>query len=158
MNNKTMWVAIIIILVIASYTAIFFLGRGSVKKAEPKIEIKETIKYDTVSTIKKIFVNRYSETKTAGDSVKSYSDSIMGDTLGTKYQIQHTISDSQKTIRSWWKVDIEPRFRTITKYITKDSIQTKVNTEYVSLPFFLNPHFYGEIVLTILLIVSLIFQ
>lgn len=127
------------------------------KKSEPKIEIKEVVKYDTTNVIKRIYVNRYIESPSKTDSVKRYSDTIKGDTLDTKYQITHTISDSQKVVRSWWQVNIEPRFRTITKIVTRDSIQTKINTEYITKPFFLDTYFYTTFAAVFLLILRMIF-
>jgi hypothetical protein len=155
-KNLLLW-AIIIIVIALTYIGIFFLGRNSVKPPEGKVEVRETIKFDTVSVIKRIYVNRLVEVETKGDSIKSYSDKIVGDTLDTKYEIFHSVIDSQKTIRSWWKVNIEPRFRTITKVVTRDSIQTKIDTKYLPVPWFLNNYFYVSITTTLIAILAIIF-
>lgn len=149
--------AIIIIVVALTYIGIFFLGRNSVKPPTASVVERETIKYDTVTAIKKVYINRYIEVKVKGDSIKSYSDSIVGDTLETKYDITHSVTDSQKTIRSWWKVNIEPRFRTITKIITRDSIQTKINNVYLTTPFLLNSWFYVSVISWFVAALAIIF-
>jgi uncharacterized membrane protein YvbJ len=156
MNKNLLIWAIIIIVVALTYVGIFFLGRNSVKPPIGKVEIKETVKYDTLTTIKRIFVNRIVESKVKGDSIRAYADSIMADTNDIKYKIFHSISDSQKVVRSWWKIDIEPHLKTITKIVTRDSIETKINNVYLSTPFFLNRWFYAtlaELGIIILLII-----
>ena len=157
MNKNLLLWAIIIVVVALTYVGIFFLGRGSVKPVQGSIEVKEVIKYDTVQTIRKIFINRYVQVETKRDSIKSYSDSISGDTLETKYDILHTVLDSFKTIHSLWKVHIEPRFRTITKTVTKDSIQTKINNVYLTKPFFLDTYFWSTVTLFVITVLMIIF-
>lgn len=157
MNKNLLLGTIILVVVVLTYIGVFFLGRNSIKSPEGKIEIRETVKLDTVTAIRKIYVNRYIETESKGDSIKSYSDSIVGDTLDTKYNIQHTISDSQKTIRSWWKVNIEPHLTTIIKTITKDSIQTKINNIYIPKPFLMNSWFYVSLISWVIAILAIVF-
>ncbi len=157
MNKNLLLGTIILVVVALTYIGVFFLGRNSIKSPEGKIEIRETVKLDTVTAIRKIYVNRYIETESKGDSIKSYSDSIVGDTLDTKYNIQHTISDSQKTIRSWWKVNIEPHLTTIIKTITKDSIQTKINNIYIPKPFLMNSWFYVSLISWVIAILAIVF-
>lgn len=157
MNKNLLLGTIILVVVVLSYIGIFILGRNSVKASVGKVEVRETVKYDTVTAIKKVFINRFLETKTAGDSIHTYTDTIVGDTLDTKYNIQHTISDSQKTIRSWWKVNIEPHLTTIIKTITKDSIQTKINNIYIPKPFLMNSWFYVSLISWVIAILAIVF-
>ncbi len=157
MNKNLLLWAIIIVVVALTYVGVFFLGRNSVKPPVGSVVERETIKYDTVQTIKRIYVNRFVETKTKGDSIKTYEDRIMGDTLETKYDIFHSVSDSQKTIRSWWKVNIEPRFRTVIKTITRDSIQTKINNIYLTKPFLMDSWFYISLISWIVTALAIIF-
>ena len=157
MNKNILMVVIAIVLVIATYVGVFVLGRNSVKPPVGSVVERETIKYDTVQTIKRIYINRLVEAKTKGDSIKTYEDRIVGDTLETKYDIFHSVSDSQKTIRSWWKINIEPRFRTVTKTITRDSIQTKINNVYLMKPFLMDSWFYVSLISWVFTALAIIF-
>jgi len=157
MNKNILMVVIAIVLVIATYVGVFVLGRNSIKAPVGKIEVKEVIRYDTVQTIKRIYINRLVEAKTKGDSIKTYEDRIVGDTLETKYDIFHSVSDSQKTIRSWWKVNIEPHISTIIKTITRDSIQTKINNVYLTKPFLMDSWFYVSLISWLVTALAIIF-
>jgi len=157
MNKNLLLGAIILIVVVLSYIGIFILGRNSVKPSEPKIEIRETVKYDTLTAIRKVYINRYIESQSKGDSIKSYSDSIVGDTNQVKFDITHSVTDSQKVIRSWWKVNIEPHISTIIKTITRDSIQTKINNVYLTKPFFMDSWFYVSLISWVVTALAIIF-
>jgi len=157
MNKNLLLTTILTIVIILAFIGIFFLGRGSVKAPTGKVEIRETVKYDTVQTIKKLYINRYIESQSKGDSIKSYSDSIVGDTNQVKFDIFHSVQDSQKTIRSWWKVNIEPHISTIIKTITRDSIQTKINNVYLTKPFLMDSWFYVSLISWLVTALAIIF-
>ncbi len=157
MNKNLLLGAIILVIVVLTYIGVFILGRNSVKPPTATVQVKEVVKYDTVRAIRKIYVNRYIETESKGDSIKSYSDSVVGDTLEVKYSIQHSVSDSQKVVRSWWKVNIEPHLTTIIKTVTRDSIQTKITNVYIPKPFLLDSWFYVSLISWIVTALAIIF-
>lgn len=157
MNKNLLLWAIIICVIVASYVATFFIGRSMVKPPRPKVEVKEMVKYDTTMVIKKVFVNKIQYVPRP-DSTRVYADSIVGKQNEVDFKIKHTITDSAKTILpSVWEVAIEPHLTTITKIITKDSIETKINNVYLSKPFFMDTYFYTTIIATFLLILRIIF-
>ena len=157
MNKNLLLGAIILIVVVLTYIGIFFLGRNSVKPPTATVQVKEVVKYDTLMAIRKIYINRYIETESKGDSIKSYTDSIVGDTLEVKYNISHSVKDSLKTIQSFWKVNIEPHLTTIIKTITRDSIQTKINNVYLTKPALLDTWFYVSAISWVVTILAIIF-
>lgn len=124
----------------------------------PKIEIKERVKYDTVYQTQNITFTktRIDTVLKITDSKFAYTDSIMGDTNKVKYKIQHSISNDKKLVTSW-KVDLVPKLQFITRIVTRDSIQTKIEKEFYAQPWFIDSWFYMTIVTIGLLIISLIF-
>lgn len=155
-KNLVLW-AIIIIVIVASYVAIFFIGRSTVKPPQPKVVVTEKVKYDTTTVIRKVFVNKiqYIPRK---DSTRIYVDSIVGKQNEVDYKIKHTVKDSNKVVLpSIWEVAIEPHLTTITKVITRDSIETKINNVYLPKPFLLNEYFWTTVGLAFLFALKLIF-
>ena len=147
-----------VVLYILGGVAIFFLGylAHSTLIPKPTIVIKETVRYDTLTTTKTI-----SFTKVRKDTIRiplafTYADSIMGDTNQVKYDIKHTIQNDKEILTSW-KVNLEPRFTEIIKYITKDSVRTIIEAKYISLPFFLNTYFWSSIILVVITTLAIIF-
>lgn len=116
------------------------------KPPEPKTVVTESVKYDTLTILKKVYITKTVQVQTKGDSIKTYADSIVGDTADVKYNIFHSILDSNKTIRSFWKVDIEPHIQSIVKTITRDSIETKVNNVYLPKPFLMDSFFWTSVI------------
>lgn len=155
-KNLILW-AIIIFMIVASYVAIFFVGRSTVKPPAATVEVKEVVKYDTATVIRKVFVNKTQYI--AKDSTRIYADSIVGKQNEVDYKIKHTIKDSNKVVLpSIWEVAIKPHLTTITKVITRDSIQTKVNNVYLPKPFLMDTYFYTTVVSVGLLILTLLFH
>lgn len=128
---------------------------------KPTSIVTETVKYDTTYVTKQVKVT---ETKVIErpiyiDSSKIYADSISGIKDETTFFVKHIILDdpnAEKPI-SWWKLDIEPKIRTIKEYITRDSIRTVYEAKYLPTPFFLNTWFYISVALTVLTTLSIIF-
>ena len=155
-KNLVLW-AIIIFMIVASYVAVFFIGRSTVKPQAATVEVKEVVKYDTATVIRKVFVNKTQYI--AKDSTRIYTDSIVGKQNEVDYKIKHTIKDSNKVVLpSIWEVAIKPHLTTITKVITRDSIQTKVNNVYLPKPFLMDTYFYTTVVSVGLLILTLLFH
>ncbi len=143
-------------MIVASYVAIFFVGRSTVKPPTATVEVKEVVKYDTATVIRKVFVNKIQYI--ARESTRIYSDSIVGKQNEVDFKIKHTVKDSNKVVLpSIWEVTIEPHLTTITKIITRDSIQTKVNNVYLTKPFLMDSWFYTSVVATFLLILKILF-
>ena len=159
MNKNLFLIVILAVLALSTYVAVFFFGRNSVKPPEPKTVVTESVKYDTLTILKKVYVTKTVQVQSKGDSIKTYTDSIAGDTADVKYNISHSVTDSAKAIKSFWKVDIEPHIQSIVKTITRDSIETRVNTVYLPKPLLLNDWFYvsmAEAGLIVLFIIKLI--
>ncbi len=157
MNKNLLLITILTVVIILAFIGMFFLGRGSIKPPQPSVVVTERIHYDTATVIRKVFINKV-QYILRPDSTRVYADSVMGKQNEVDYKIKHTLKDSNKVLLpSIWEVNIEPRFRTITKIITRDSIQVKVNNVYLQVPFFLNPHFWGEIILVVITALAIIF-
>ncbi len=124
---------------------------------KPKTEIKEVVRYDTLTTTKviKLTETKYINRPVIKDSTRIYADSILGTKNEVDYKIKHTVQDSGKVL-SFWEVKLEPKLKTIIQYVTKDSIRTVTETQFVGKPFFLDNWFYTTIVSVSLLVLSLI--
>lgn len=125
---------------------------------KPLIEVKERVSYDTVYQTKQVTIvkTKVIEKPIYRDSTRTYNDSIVGTKDEVGYQIQHTIKDSGEVV-SVWKVNLEPKLKTVTQYITKDSIRTVVEAKYFPLPFFLNPYFWSSLILVVITALAIIF-
>lgn len=116
---------------------------------KPTIETKETIVKDTVTVEKTIRIFEKSKPEIIRDTNKticSIVDSIKGTQNEVAYKIKHTTKNLGEYF-SDWEIELKPYFKTITEYITKDSIQTVVNTEYIPKPFLLDVWFYVSVFL-----------
>lgn len=125
---------------------------------KPSIEVKERVIYDTVFQTKKItFTEVKSDTiSRITDRKFVYADSIVGTKDDVDYQIKHTVQNDSQVL-SLWKVNLEPKLKTITQYITKDSIRTIVDTKFIPQPFFLQTWFYISIVELAVIVLAIIF-
>jgi len=127
------------------------------KPPQPKLEIKEKIIYDTVSTVKKVYFTKTDTlTKIVSNGFTTYTDSISGQQQEVDYKIKHTLQNDKEVV-SFWEVNIEPRLTTITITVTKDSIRTIVDTKYIQTPFFLNQWFFISLVSWIITVLAIIF-
>lgn len=133
----------------------FFLGWFVKPSHKPSVEIQERIVRDTLEVEKPIYIQTQSEpTIIYKDTVQTIIDS----TSGTKDKVDYSVKYSLKLgEKSNWDISLKPLITTITEYVTKDSIQTVVNTEYLATPFFLNTYFYTSIVLLLTTILGILF-
>lgn len=128
---------------------------------KPKVEIKETIKRDTIETVKTITITK---TKVIEKIVEpkgiSFVDSIQGNKDDVDYKIIHSISEIKELglYNSDWQVEVKPLIKNIVEYVTKDSIRTVVDTKYISKPLILNEWFYISIIELIIITLAIIFR
>jgi len=124
---------------------------------KPTIEVKERIVYDTVRTTKTITIrNTKTDTIRITEKGFTYTDSLVGSKNEVSYNIQHSIT-KDKEILSDWKVTLEPQLKTVTQYVTKDSIRTVIQDKYLPLPFFLNTFAYISIIELAIIVLAIIF-
>lgn len=114
---------------------------------EDTVYQKDTVKIETIKEIPKPM---------AGTPVRVYSDTLQGRKNEADYFIAHTIKDSG-IVTSKWNVQIEPRFKFITKIVKRDSIQTKIAKEFYAQPWFMDSWFYTTVIAVILLAINMIF-
>jgi len=148
-----------LILYIAGGVALIVLGYllHSAFTPKPQIEVKERIVYDTLKTVKTITVTkRDTITRTIRETGIAYVDSIEGTKDEVDYKIIHSIFDFGEVL-SDWQVEVKPLIKTVTQYVTKDSIRTVVDVKYIPQPFFLNPYFYSTIVMVVITALAIIF-
>lgn len=151
-----------VILYVLGGIALIILGwlLHSAFTPKPKVEIKETIKRDTIETVKTITITK---TKVIEKIVEpkgiSFVDSIQGNKDDVDYKIIHSISEIKELglYNSDWQVEVKPLIKNIVEYVTKDSIRTVVNTQYLTKPFFLDHWFYIALVELAVVIVAIIF-
>lgn len=154
MSNNGKWFVIggVLILVVG-----FFLGFFIRQPAKPTIEYRERIVRDTVATKEPIYIHTQSEpTIVYRDTatIQAVYDSTSGTKDKVDYQVKYSLRLGEK---SNWDISLKPLITTITEYVTKDSIRTVVNTEYMSKPFFLDHWFYVSLVLVATTILGILF-
>ena len=110
---------------------------------KPTNTVTETVRYDTAYVDKPPIVvedTKYIDRPVYKDSVRTYYDITSGEQDSTKYSIQHwMIDDSKSKVKSDWIVYLDPIYKIVKEYITRDSVQTRTEVKYISQPFFLNP-------------------
>ena len=125
---------------------------------KPSTTVETKIVTDTVYTTKRIRVveTKIIEKPIYRDSIRTYADSIRGEKNEVAYNIFHSIHENKEVVSSW-RVDLEPRLKTIIQYVTKDSVRTIIEAKYFPTPFFLNSWFYVSIVSMIITVLAIIF-
>ena len=128
---------------------------------QPSTTVTEVIRYDTtfVSSAPVIIKEtKFIEKPVLKDSTRTYYDNITGQEDSTFYNIQHWITDGDgQKVASDWIVNVDPKYRIIKEYVTRDSVRTVVETKYSALPFFLNPYFWSSLVLVVITALAIIF-
>lgn len=148
-----------VVLYVLGGVALIVLGwlLNSAFTPKPETEVREVVVRDTLETIRTITVAKTDTiTKTITETGFAYVDSIKGSKDEVDYKIIHSITDIG-IVLSDWRVEVKPLTKTIVEYVTKDSIRTVVNTQYLSKPFFLESWFYIALVELAVVIVAIIF-
>lgn len=151
-NGKWFIIGGLIILIVG-----FFLGWFVKPSHKPSVEIKERIVTDTLEVEKPIYIHTQSEPTIVykdTTTIQAIYDSTSGTKDKVDYQIKYSLRLGEK---SNWDISLKPLITTITEYVTKDSIQTVVNTEYLSKPFFLDHWFYVSLILFVTTILGILF-
>lgn len=152
------WTLIIAVILIAVGGVIGWLVKPSGKPQS--VNVKEVIVRDTIEVEKVIKVTEQTipnvEYITIRDTIKisALTDSTKGRKNDVEYKIDYSYEMDKPSI---WEIDLKALTQNIREFVTKDSIQTVVKTEYFSRPFFLDPYFYGMVAEFFLLIVTIIF-
>ena len=124
---------------------------------KPTTEVREVVVRDTIETLKTITVTkRDTITRTIRETGIAYVDSIKGTKDEVDYKIIHSITDIG-IVLSDWQVEVKPLVKNIVEYVTKDSIRTVVNTQYLVKPFFLDHWFYVALVELVVVVLAIIF-
>ena len=124
---------------------------------KPTTEVREVVVRDTIETVRTISVTkRDTITRTIRETGIAYVDSIAGSKDEVDYKIIHSISDFG-IVLSDWQVEVKPLVKNIVEYVTKDSIRTVVNTQYLVKPFFLDHWFYVALVELVVVVLAIIF-
>lgn len=148
-----------LILYILGGVALIVLGwlLNSAFTPKPSTSVIETIVRDTVKVERPIYIQTTSKPTIVyqDTGIQALSDSVAGNENEVDYKIKYSYWQTEG--QGNWDIQLKPLIKTIREYVTKDSIQTVVQTKYIQTPFFMQTWFYISIIELVVVVLAIIF-